>query len=416
MPDEMVLDAPAEETAVDTSVETESTEGSEATETPTDEQQTTQDQLAPRGAVIDGNKLSEEAKATLEKIKAENPRLAGQIRTALFEADAMKRVFAGGIKEAREIAQFAQEVGGRDGFQAVKGELDEWHAFDQKFIAGDATVVADMVKNMPGSFLKLAPTVFEQYSQMHPDGFSQYVSSIFVSDLVNAGIPLQLERLQDFIGDNPKAQAVWQKLADYVNRVDGMARKKVEAPKFETAEKPNDLNDRETALTQREWSSEHNNVRASTFQAEFSRLSAGRKITDDQKQAITELFASRMGKVLSSLSGHKDKVDRFFASKDKNGYLTYMKSTYRQQIPKALASAFDAIVPAKPGPKGAAAGKPNGTAPTAGKPNAVAAPQGFVRVGQVPPAKSVRYGPGGTTKEMINQRRAILLDGRRVAW
>src|SRR5208282_497211 len=111
-------------------------------------------------AVVDGKRLSEAAKATIEKIKQENPRLAGQLRTELFESDSLRRTFPGGIKEAREVAQFVSEVGGREGYQAVKSTLDQWNAFDQRFIDADPAIIADMVENNPESFIKLAPAVF----------------------------------------------------------------------------------------------------------------------------------------------------------------------------------------------------------------------------------------------------------------
>ena len=103
MPDEGLLEAPETE---DVDLGTESTEGTEestaeGTETQTETQTQTRDDSAP--VISDANgqlKLSETARAELDKIKAENPRLAREMRAALFDRQALLAKVPGGVKEA----------------------------------------------------------------------------------------------------------------------------------------------------------------------------------------------------------------------------------------------------------------------------------------------------------------------------
>lgn len=414
-----ILVEPSEEleavdSTLDVSDETEPVE-TDASETVEGQENETEAEVEDEGPlVVNGNKLSASAKATLDAIKAENPRLHGQLRTAIFESDALKRAFPNGLKEAKDLAAFAQEIGGKEGFEGVKGELDQWHDLDKRYRAADPSFVEELAASEPSAFFKLAPEIFERFAKDHNEAYSKYVCSVFTTDLVANNIPLALERLQDFIGDNPKAMAQFGVLQQYLQRVWQTSQQKVAGPAQKAAEtnQPN-VTEQADNLTKREWSMDANQTRKGIFDTEFSRLSAGRKVSETQKAAILELYVGRMTKALEGIPGHKDKVNSLFSSKNKNGYMQYMNSTYKQQIPAALRSAFNSVVQGKPGPR-AVPGTPTRRPVGVVKPGGAKAEVGFTMVAKMPTSNEIDYHQ--TTREMVRENKCVKKDGTKVQW
>jgi hypothetical protein len=365
--------------------------------------------------IVDGKRLSEAAKATLAEIKAKDPRLAAQIKSALFSADAMKRALPGGLKEVTEIRRQIEELGGNEGIQVLRTSAQELQAIDKQLTEGDPRLIEKIAAESPEAFATMAPAAFAKFSQTHPEAYSAYVSKVFVSDMMQEGIPLALERLQDFIGENPKAQELWNKIAGYVNRVNTFAQKPVNAPAKPKEAQPDDrerqLTEREQNLTRTEWRGSADAERLKVFNSEFARLTAGRKLTDTQAAAVKELYVSRLLKGLRAAPNFNQNIDRFFASKDQAGYLRYIGSIYKQEIPKALRGAVDAVLPSKPGPKPAAT-----SAQATAKPGTAAAnpANGYAWTPSAPAKDKIDFR--STSADMIRQGKAVLLDGKKVQW
>lgn len=415
-----VLDSPeiqesapveTESTPVDTSTDAPADGADESTES---EAPATEDGQPATGEqkLIDGNRLSDAFKARLEQIKAEDPKLAAQLNSAVRSADAWSRAFPGGLKEAAQFKQTVEQVGGAEGIQQLQSVQREFAELDELYDAGDPKFVEKISEASPEAFAKVAPAVFEKYLQVHPEGWTNYVSKVFVADMQTQGIPLQLERLQDFIADNPKAMAVWGKLAEYVNRINGFATKAVTGgPKNPGAPTPDakvqELTERENTLTRTEWSTAANQNRMGVFNAEFTRLTNGRKISEDQTATIKELYVSRLQAAIKRTPDFNKNCDRYFVNKDKAGYLKYIGSLYKAEIPKALAAAVNAILPGKPGPAKPAA------SPAAPKPGQPAQVQ---RGAKLVAARPKEIDVTRTTPTMISQGKAVLPDGTLVQW
>ncbi|MGH9345048.1 MAG: hypothetical protein ACRD19_14970, partial [Terriglobia bacterium] len=151
---------------------------------------------APAGAesaVIDGKRLSESAKAAIAEIKAKDPKLALEIKRALFSADALHRAAPGGVREISELRRQVEDLGGTEGIQGLRAEQQAWAALDEQFSAGDPNFIANIAEESPDAFLKLAPTAFQKFQELHPEGYSAYVSQVFVADMQQEGIPLAIE-------------------------------------------------------------------------------------------------------------------------------------------------------------------------------------------------------------------------------
>lgn len=423
MPEDVIptLDTTPAEPAPDESIEP-TTEGSdpEGSEADPSGEPEGQEQHPPAegndgSPILDGKRLSEAAKATLAEIKAKDPKLAAQLKSALFTADALRRAVPGGLKEVAELRQQIENLGGADGIQAMRAEQQQWKALDEQFVSGDPKFIESIAEASPEAFAKIAPAAFAKFQELHPEGYSAYVSQVFVADMLQEGIPLALERLQDFIADNPKALQVWQKLAGYVNRVNGFAQKPVNAPAMQQRPQAGDdrermLTEREQNLTRTEWRGAADSERMNVFNAEYARLTAGRKIGDSQAAAIKELYVSRLSAALRKAPHFNANIDKYFANKDRSGYLRYIGSLYKQEIPKALRSAVDSVLPAKPGP----AAKPAATAKPATNAAPAAPANGYAWLATVPAKDKIDFRQ--TTPNMIREGKAVLVDGKKVQW
>ncbi len=263
------------------------------------------------------------------------------------------------------------------------------------------------------AFLKLIPSALAKYEQLHPEGFSNYMAQVIGGTMAQHGIPLALERLSDFIGDNPKAIEQFNKLVGFTKFIGDLSTKQVQPPKFQS-EAPNNERtqfEQERSQFEREkWKNETSSEQKQVFDNEWSRLTAGRKLSEQQTAAIYELFSARFDK---SVAKHAETLDRYFGAKDKNGFLRFTSQLSKTEVPKALREAFDAIVPAKPGPRpsnGASAPR-NGT-PAKG----VAIAQGFTQIDKQPATAEIDYRNPFNSIANFQQGRAVLKDGKKVQW
>jgi hypothetical protein len=425
MPDEGLLEAPETE---DVDLGTESTEGTEestaeGTETQTETQTQTRDDSAP--VISDANgqlKLSETARAELDKIKAENPRLAREMRAALFDRQALLAKVPGGVKEALATIEAYEAEGGSEAVQQVKEELGQWKDLDADFQAARPEFVNDIAAANPEAFTKIGPVVMAKLAEIAPDVFSHEVSKVFAQDMAANDVVLTMRLFQREIAALPEAsrgpvQQLWNQLAAYVDRVNGLAKT---APKTEskpTAANPTgnpDLDQREQALTIQEFGAERARVYNSVTEGEFKKQLGARKANETQISAIRELFDSRLDKMLRSDKAHTSKVDRFLAAKDKAGYAKHMSAAYRAKAPLAMEQAFKAVMPGKPGP---VAAKP-AAKPAAGAAKApTTAASGFVRSATKPNHNEVNWpATNAIAGKKAGDGKFIMRDGSRVLY
>ena len=414
MADEALLDA-VDDSAVDTQVDATVDTTTDDT-TQTDNDQTPKDDTAPviadeKGAL----KLSETARAQLDKIKAENPKLAREMRAALFDRQALLAKVPGGVKEAIARLEEYEAEGGTEAVQQIKEEVQLWKDLDADFQAGKPEFVNDIAAGNPEAFAKLAPTVMAKYAELAPEHFSHEVAKVFASDLMANDVAMNLRLMAREIAALPDAnrgpvQALWNQLAAYVDRVNGMAKT---PPKQETKAGNQtgnpEIDQREQELTIREFGIERSRVKDSITEAEFTKNLAGRKLSGEKVSTIQELYESALDRLVKSIPGHKSKVDSFLAAKDKAGYRKHMEAAIRSRAPEAMAQAFRrAGVGGKPGPAAKPAAKP-----AAGKPAANIT--GFTRVGQKPDKNQVNWtATSNVRRTPADAGKYVMRDGSRV--
>ena len=417
MPGDALLDAVDD--AVDTSADQTTDTSTDSTATDdsaqTTDQTQTQDDSAPVIADANGQlKLSEKARAELDRIKAENPRLAREMRAALFDRQTLLSKVPGGVKEALATIEAYEADGGSEAVQQVKQELSAWKSLDEDFQAAKPQFVNDIAAGSPEAFTKLAPHVMAKFAEMAPEVYSHEVSKVFAADMAANDVLLNMRLLQREIGALPEAnrgpvQQLWNSLAAYVDRVNGLAKT---APKQEV--KPaqanptgnSELDQREQQLTVREFGSERSRIYDSVTESEFKRNLGNRKASETQVSAIRELYDSRLDKLLRADKKHTDAVDRFLAAKDKAGYAKHMQAAYKSKAPLAMDEAFKVIMPGKPGPAAKPATK---VADNGAKP---ADTTGWTRVAAKPAPNTVAHWK--MTTKMLKEGKYILRDGKQV--
>jgi hypothetical protein len=385
-----LLDAPE--------VEAEEIEGGEETqesiESPESQESTEQTEAQDEPSIIEADgklKLSGKALETLTKLKAENPKQAREFRAALFDAATLKKEFPEGIREAVALKQELEEIGGTEGLSKLQGVNSEYMSLIDAYNAGDPKFIQEMISANPDAFGKVAPQVMSKFAEVDPDGFSYQVSRVFAQDMAANEVPLAmklfLREIQD-PADPTKVKPgmngileIYNTLKAYTDRVTGLASKPPAAKEGAKPEaKTSEVEQREQALTVREFQTERNAVKSAITEAEFKKNLGNRKLPSDKVSTIRELYESALNRAVQATPKHKETVDRYVAAKDRTGYRKYMDGVIRKNAGAAMAAAFrKAGVGDKPGPKAVAA--KTAAVKTASSTTATA---GFNRVGAKP--------------------------------
>lgn len=393
-----VLDAPeleAEETETDGSESSQETSEGESTESTERQTETTDDE--PSIIEADGKlKLSAKALETLNKLKAENPKQAREFRAALFDAATLRKEFPEGIREAVQLKQELEEIGGMEAVGTMRGELDAWKGLDADWTGNKPNFAAEMAESNPEAFSFHAPHVMAKYAEVDNAGFTHEISKVIAADMATNEIPMALKLMRREIEDpdNPgKVKAgmngivdIYNTMSNYLARVTKFANEKPVAKEGKTAAQGSDVDQREQALTVREFSTERNAVKNSITEAEFSKNLGSRKLPADKVSTIRELYESALNRAVQATPKHKETVDRYVAAKDRTGYRKYMDGVIRKAAPAAMSAAFRrAGVGDKPGPKAAA------KAAAVSKPGTATATTGFTRAGTKPNSNDVDW-------------------------
>lgn len=391
-----VLDAPELEAEEIEGGEGESSESAETSESSESSQQQTETQDdEPSVIEADGKlKLSAKALETLTKLKAENPRQAKEFRAALFDAATLRKEFPEGIREAVALKQELEEIGGMEAVGTMKGELDAWKGLDADWTGNKPQFAAEMAESNPAAFAFHAPHVMAKFSEVDNPGFTYEISKVFAADMAANDVVMAGRMLEDTIFDDAgkvrqgmeAAARKWGPIGQYFKRILDLSKTPPKAAAKTDAGKPtSDVDQREQALTVREFQTERKAVKENITKAEFAKNLGNRKLPSDKISTIQELYESALNRAVQATPNHKQTVDRYVAAKDRTGYRKYMDGVIRKAAPAAMNAAFRrAGVGDKPGPKAVAAKAATKTAATT-------AVTGFARVGTKPNSNDVDW-------------------------
>ncbi len=369
-------------------------------------------QQAPQPLIVNG-KLNDSAKAYFDKLQVENPALAKQLRNDLFMLSRWKENIPGGPKEFKRLNDELARFGGLEGVGGLQTKLEYFDGLDAAFTAGDPKFIEALTDTPEGeeAFRSLAPAMIDKFRQSDPEAFDAIVARSTMDELRSGRFLLDVERLRDLVGDNPKAAEYLNNIIGWVNGVNAKAgaQPKAQARPGQQGRQQQGNGDAETRLaeaTRREWSGEARTSSSALFQQEFAKLSAGRTLTPEQKDAVMELYTTRANRALKEKGDFENIAERYFTANNKSGWLKHVTGATREIMPKALAAAFNAVIGSKPGPR--QVGQQQQRTTPKDLPNGVVALPARPKVTDVDPAR--------TTPSMIAQRRAVLRDGRAVQW
>jgi hypothetical protein len=332
----------------------------------------------------------------------------------------------GGVKEALATIEAYEAEGGSEAVQQVKQELELWKGLDADFQAGDPKFVEDIAKGNPEAFAKLAPSVMAKFAELDNAGYSHEVAKVFASDMAADEIPLTMKLFRREIEDpaNPGqtkpglegVAEIYNALSKYVSKITGLAKTAPVKEQKQNAANPtgnSELEQREQALTIREFSTERSTIKEKVTSAEFAKNAGARKIPAEKVSVIQELYETALNRMVQSIPGHTAKVDRFLAAKDKAGYRKHMEAAIRSKAPEAMSQAFrKAGVGAKPGPAPKTAAK-SASAPR----TAATAATGFTRVGTKPDHNKVNWtATARIPGKQGGDGKFIMRDGSRVLY
>lgn len=396
MPVDAVLDAPelTEDVDLDTPNDTPS-DDVPADDTPSDSPDDVPQDDEPSIIEADGKlKLSGKALETLNKLKAENPKQAREFRAALFDAATLRKEFPDGIREAVQLKQELEDIGGMEAVGTMRGELDAWKGLDADWTGKKPQFSAEMAESNPDAFAFHAPHIMSKFAEVAPDDFTYHVAKVFAADMASNDVVMTGRMLENAIFDEQdkirpgmeQIARLWSPLAKYIGRIGQLAKTPPQQKDKPNDGKPStDVDQREQALTVREFSTERNAVKNSITEAEFNKNLGSRKLASDKVSTIRELYESALNRAVQATPKHKDTVDRYVAAKDRAGYRKYMDGVMRKAAPGAMSAAFRrAGVGDKPGPKKVDA-KP------AGKPGTATVTTSFNRVGAKPSSNDVDW-------------------------
>lgn len=354
--------------------------------------------------------------------------------------------FPGGIKEAVELKQQLEEVGGLESFQELQGEVDEWRSVDQMLENGDASVVKSMFSDFPDGMKQLMPAALDNWADVDSDGYDRHMAGVAYSTLNSSGIPTDLQLAYSLLEQydldkNPALKRVCSLLAKSYHWIGNLGKFASEKPAAaagggKSTQKETKLTEREqkiaTAERMQTISAISTNFQSFTtpkFEGHLKDLFSNKAIPANvnkqevYKRAIMNVFTV-LGAGGNSAKGIKSafekKYDAYIDNGDKAGAQKFLQSRAEPLLQDAVSKAYKWLYGAPTLGSGkqnaGGAGKDKGAAGAGkgGNGDGSNAGGGFELIGYDPKPDSIDRAK--TTRAMIFKNQAILKSGKKVTW
>jgi hypothetical protein len=416
-----VLDAPVEET-VDTLVETDG--GAEDTLDGA-ESQTEGEQSAD----LKGSKLWRDVNTKLTAGEKLTPKEMAAIRRSIHFEHNHQQKYPNGVQElesTREAIQPLLEdetmpIG--DAIQQIAQERTYFRELDSLFTAGKPEFVAKMADASPESFLELAPTVFQKFSEMNNEGFSSYVTGSVLSYMAGQKVPLQYEVLRTFLPQMPdfpgKDQIIGAVNALYKTQtnLEALAAKPINKPfTAKTEDKPEtgDSNTLQMENNALKWDREADGEALSYIGKEAAKLAGKTALSTKEMTTVRAKVSEELDARLSMNKQYVSAMKGYLTNGNRTAYLQRLKSERLKILPGAIRRAVADVSDSRPKVAKTGTtpnGKPQNNVQT--KVN-VADPNAFRRISAYPKGL---IDHNRTTQKMLIDGKAYLKDEERpVTW
>lgn len=398
--------------SVDSGAET-STEASEGGSQgePGHESTETQPKVTPKGKLD----LASVVKTKAEALKSIDPALPAAIRTAAFELGSLYREFPGGLKEAVQVKNALGEIGGVEGIKEYTEALGDYQALESLFEKGDPQFMVRLAETLPQSFSQIMPAGLEKWKQSDPEMYNHVQSRVMVQTLDSAKFSDTIEQIWSRL-DPEKQKGERDALAQLWQTIDGFRKSAEKAPERKTNPQDEALQKREQELAARETKAllapVANEGRQQIQTITDREMNTGYRWADTDpeiKSAVQERVRQEVVKASSKDKTFTNEFERLKERSDGAGLSRHVRNFQERVTPgivQRVAKLF-AVRPKNAGP--VAVKKPAVVANGNGK-----AEQGWAHVSQMPNPSQVDRRK--TTDDMVLANRAILKDGRKVAW
>lgn len=382
------------------------------------------DGAAAKEAQSDGRMLSPDVRAHLSELKATNPALAGKIRDAFGQAQAIRKEFPGGLSEARSAKQLAEQIGGADGVKEIQSRLGEIEELDRLWDAKDPRAVDSMVEDYPEQFAALMPHALGQWQRSDPDGFNRNACGIVAATFQAAnddGVSaLNLMWMADQAlasGNNEQAKAI---VSDLLTWARSFARAANAPPKAKAQTESNgseaetlrqQLRDQKASAFNQAVGTAVETYTDSRIESALAPYIKGKALTPGQRSTLNQRVINLVGARLQKDGSFTNGLRQYTEAGDQSGLVAMSKAKIDALLPGAAKDAyrwlFGGSAPQKTPAKAAAQAATNATA-------AGSAQKPWIKVSSPPRPSDV--DAGRTSFEMKMKSSAILHDGRRVYW
>lgn len=365
--------------------------------------------------------IPQDVRAHLTELKKTNPALATKINDALYAASALRQVFPGGLKEAKELKAAIETAGGvesfgnlKQNFDALKSGQDE---IDQKLSDGDASVIDAWVNGAPEGFAKIVPVAIQKWSAIDPEGYSRHHASVMISTMIQQGFVSDFNDVVRIIkrSQDPVAKEAIESLGNmgkFINEFGEVAKSQPKPKQSDPNAEANKqreatLKQQETELFTRGVGTDFLPFRNEKISAFVKTLRTGKPaLSSDAMDTIYEKVTAKIARDLAADTSFNEKYNDLCNARDKAGALRLLKSRWEPKVEAATRNVYKGLY----GEATLGAQKQKPGAQTA---SAKPAP-GWVKIAATPKPSEINFGK--TNSDMTWNKSAILKDGRKVFW
>jgi hypothetical protein len=371
-------------------------------------------------AAIDTKGFTAEDKKLIDLAQKAGPKEAQRIKQLVFAEKRLLKVVPGGVKGVVELVRAVEEFGGIEGVQQLQSEIADSKADGEMFQRADPRWVESGFERNPESALKLFAHTLDFVSEKHPEHYNHLMAKVIKNDL-DSSLPVrEMHALLVSLKDNPQAQELAKKLANYYNGRNDLAQK-VPEKKVDAQQKA--LTDREAKINEREMGVRYTQVNEQTFPA--LKAVVGNTLRSEMKldgldiDKLSKEYPAEWRNLLNEI--HQQVKDA--AVKDKRFIENYVKRVRSGDVKRAAEltkQKHDAIAPDIARKVRATYGvfrkkanaKPNANASTDKGNGNANANSGWSRVSARPAQGSIDWSK--TTQSMQLDGKYILTDGKKV--
>lgn len=360
--------------------------------------------------------LAKIAKVSSEALKAIDPALPAALRTAAFELGSLYREFPGGLKEAVQVKQALGEIGGIEGIKETQEAISDYVALESLFEKGDAQFIERLADALPSSFSQIMPAGLEKWKQADPEMYNHVQARVMIQTLDSARVSDTLEAVWRQL-DGEKQGPLKDAIAQIWQTLDGYRQAGAKAPERKIDPQAEALTKREQELAAREVkamlspiANEGRRQIETITDREMNASYRWNETDSDIKSAVGERIRLEVVRASKKDPSFNREWERLKERGDSAGLQRHLKN-FQEKVTPAIVQRVARLFAVKPKNAGPAVVKKPVAQVTA---NGKAPERGWEKISAQPSAAQMDRAK--TTADMILDNKAILKDGRKVAW